>query len=288
MEAWKALLLGVVQGLTEFLPVSSSGHLMIAREVLGVDAEGFLDFTVAVHCATVLSTIAVFWATIWRLVKGVFRRGWNDEKDYAGKLLVSMVPVAVVGVFFKDAVEGLFGESLALTGAGLLLTAGLLWASDRAGRRRTACGQEAAATGGTPAPAVGPRNGIGWWAALAVGVGQAVAVAPGVSRSGTTIATGLLAGVRRDVMAGFSFLMVLVPILGEQALILAKGAGGEAGAEGAEGVGAVALVLGFMGAFVAGTAACRAMVALVRRARMGWFALYCALVGAAVLWWGWR
>lgn len=287
MEAWQALLLGVVQGLTEFLPVSSSGHLMIARELLGVDAEGFLDFTVAVHCATVLSTIAVFWATIWRLLQGVFRRGWNDEKDYVCKLALSMVPVAVVGVFFKDAVEGLFGENLALTGAGLLLTAALLWASDGAGRwgrRRPACDVDRNSAGETPAPPVGPRNGIGWWAALLVGVGQAVAVAPGVSRSGTTIATGLLAGVRRDVMAGFSFLMVLVPILGEQAITLAE----RSGAESAEGVGTAALLLGFAGAFVAGLAACRAMVALVRRARMGWFALYCALVGAAVLWWGLR
>ena len=278
MEAWQALLLGVVQGLTEFLPVSSSGHLMIARELLGVDAEGFLDFTVAVHCATVLSTIAVFWGTIWRLLKGVFWRGWNDEKDYVCKLALSMVPVGVVGVFFKDAVEGLFGESLALTGAGLLLTAGLLWASDRAGRG-------AARAGGAEAVGrEGSRNGIGWWAAFVVGVGQAVAVAPGVSRSGTTIATGLLAGVRRDVMAGFSFLMVLAPILGEQAITLAE----RAGAEGAPGVGNGALALGFAGAFVAGVAACRAMVALVKRARMGWFALYCAVVGAAVLWWGLR
>lgn len=276
MEAWQALLLGVVQGLTEFLPVSSSGHLMIVRELLGVDAEGFLDFTVAVHFATVLSTVAVFWGTIWRLLKGVFRRGWNDEKDYVGKLLVSMVPVGVVGVFFKDAVEGLFGESLALTGAGLLVTAGLLWASDRAGR----------SGGGGPVPAERKeaRNGIGWGQALLVGVGQAVAVAPGISRSGTTIATGLLAGVRREAMAGFSFLMVLAPIAGEQALTLVE----RSKAEAAPGVGTAALVLGFVGAFVAGLAACRAMVALVKRARMGWFAAYCAVVGVAVLWWGLR
>ena len=158
MEAWKALLLGVVQGLTEFLPVSSSGHLMIAREMLGVDAEGFLDFTVAVHCATVLSTVAVFWAEIGRLLKGTFRRGWNDEKDYVCKLALSMVPVGIVGVCFKDAVEGLFGDSLVLTGAGLLVTAGLLWASDRAGRRRTACGAKSAKTSSLSRPVSAPAS----------------------------------------------------------------------------------------------------------------------------------
>ena len=269
MAWWQALLLGIVQGLTEFLPVSSSGHLMIVRETLGVDAEGFLDFTVAVHCATVLSTLVVFRSLIAKLLQGVFRRGWNDEKDYVGKLLVSMIPVLVVGLFFKDQVEQLFGESLTLTGAGLLATAVLLLASDLVPAR----------SGGNA------RNGIGWGAAFVTGIGQAFAVVPGLSRSGTTISAGLLTGVRREVMAGFSFLMVLAPILGEQALDLMKKA---SATESAAGCSWTALALGFVGAFLTGILACRTMVALVKRARMKWFALYCAVLGAAVLWWGLR
>ncbi len=269
MEWWQALALGIVQGLTEFLPVSSSGHLMIVRETLGVDAEGFLDFTVAVHCATVLSTLVVFRALVAKLFRGVFRRGWNDEKDYVGKLLVSMIPVLVVGLFFKDQVERLFGESLVLTGAGLLATAVLLVASDLAPARQ----------GGAA------RNGIGWGAAFVTGVGQAFAVAPGLSRSGTTISAGLLTGVKRDIMAGFSFLMVLAPILGEQLLELLERASAPEGAAGCDGT---ALALGFAGAFLTGILACKTMVALVRRARMKWFALYCAVLGAAVLGWGLR
>ena len=134
MDWWQAILLGIVQGLTEFLPVSSSGHLMIFKELLGVDAEGFLDFTVAVHFATVLATIVVFWGAIWQLLKGFFQFKYNDETDYVCKILVSLIPVAVVGFFFKDFVEGLFGESLIPVGVGLCFTAALLLLSDYSGR----------------------------------------------------------------------------------------------------------------------------------------------------------
>lgn len=264
MDWWQALILGIVQGLTEFLPVSSSGHLMIFRELVGADAEGFLDFTVTVHFATVLSTIVVFWKAIISLLKGLFKFKYNDETDYICKLIVSMVPVAIVGFFFKDSVEALFGDSLVTVAVCLLITAALLVFSDRVS---------------IPVRKA-HRNGISYLQSFIVGVGQALAVAPGLSRSGTTIATGIISGVRRDVMAQFSFLMVLVPIIGEQTLSILKSAGGEAVAS--AGVGTSALLIGAVAAFLSGLFACKAMVALVRKARLSWFALYCAVVAVLI------
>lgn len=267
MEWWEALLMGLAQGLTEFLPVSSSGHLTIFRELLDVDPEGFLDFTVTVHFATVLSTIVVFRKAIARIVRGVFRFRYNDETDYFLKLCVSMVPVAVVGLCFKDKVEALFGEGVTVVAICLLVTAALLCFSDFFRLKPRAAGSF--------------RNGISYWQAAVVGLGQACAVAPGLSRSGTTIATGLVCGVKRENMAQFSFLMVLAPILGEQLLTVLDmfSAGGPA----APGVGWIPLLLGFLAAFVSGLLACRLMVALVAKARMRWFALYCALVAMLLL-----
>lgn len=268
MDWWQAILLGLVQGLTEFLPVSSSGHLMIVRELIGVDGEGFLDFTVLVHFATVLATLVVFWKEIWALVKGFFQFKYNDETDYIFKILVSLIPVAIVGFFFEDYVEELFGDRMWPVGVGLCVTALLLLWSDFAGKK----------TRSVQAPE--QRNGISYWQALLVGLGQAVAVAPGISRSGTTIATGLVSGVKREVMAQFSFLMVIIPILGEQFLKVLKAfleGGGFGGA-----VGTLPLILGFVSAFAAGWFACKAMVALVRRARLSWFALYCFLVAILI------
>lgn len=263
MEWFEALILGLVQGLTEFLPVSSSGHLAIGKALLGVEPAGDLVFEVTVHAATVLATIVVFRREIGRLIRGLFRFRYNDETDYVAKLALSMIPVFVVGVFFKDAVEALF-SSLAVVGVCLLVTALLLTLSDRVSARAAA----------SAAPA---RNGISFPQAFAVGVGQALAVLPGLSRSGMTISTGLLCGVKRENMAQFSFLMVLAPILGETLLDLA---GGEMAASS---VGALPLLLGFLAAFASGLFACRVMIALVRRARLKWFGLYCALAGAAVL-----
>lgn len=262
MSWWQAIILGLVQGLTEFLPVSSSGHLTIGREILGVEASGDLVFEVTVHAATVLATIVVFRKQIWQLLRGLFRFKNNDETDYILKLCVSMIPVLVVGLFFKDRVEALF-SSLLVVGVALLVTSLLLWLSDKGALGR--------------AGAVERRNGIGYGQALVVGLGQALAVIPGLSRSGTTISAGLLSGVRRDVMAQFSFLMVLVPILGETFLDLV---GGEMAASS---VGTLPLALGFVAAFLSGLFACRVMIALVRRASLRWFALYCAVVGAAVI-----
>ena len=286
MNWLQALLLGIVQGLTEFLPVSSSGHLMIVKELLGVDGEGFLDFTVTVHLATVCSTLIVFWKPIVKLIAGFFKFKYNDETDYIFKIVVSMIPVALVGFLLKDHVEALFGDSLTTVAVCLLVTAALLLLSDffgnGAGRR------------GVPRESIYPdrarsavsekrgetRNGISFWQAFVVGIGQALAVAPGLSRSGTTIATGLLCGVKREVMAQFSFLMVLVPIIGEQALDILKSLTGSA--ELGSGLSPVCLVVGFVAAFFAGLFACKAMLAIVKKAKLGWFALYCAVVAVLI------
>ena len=271
MSWLQALLLGIVQGLTEFLPVSSSGHLMIFRELLGVESEGFLDFTVTVHFATVLSTIVVFWSAIWKLLKGFFQFKYNDETDYVLKICVSMIPIAIVGLFFKDQVEGLFGENLFTVAVCLIITAILLFLSDQSGRFRSMSSSRSENT---------HRNGISYLQAAVVGLGQACAVAPGLSRSGTTIATGLICGVRRDVMAQFSFLMVLVPIIGEQALTIIKGIGETAAAPG---VGFLPLLMGFIGAFGAGLFSCKVMVEPVKRAKLVWFSIYCLLAAFVIL-----
>jgi len=276
MEWFEAVLLGLIQGLTEFLPVSSSGHLEIGKVILGVETPDDLLFTTMVHAATVLSTIVVFRRQIWDLLKGFFcglkdirvenrTLVCNDQTDYLLKMIISMIPVFIVGVFFKDAVESLFG-SITVVGAALIVTAVLLFFSDYASRP----GRKSIF------PVNEYRNGISYWQALAVGLGQAFAVVPGLSRSGTTISTGLICGVKRDVMAQFSFLMVLVPILGETFLELV---GGEFTASS---VGVLPLVLGFVSAFLSGLFACKAMVALVKKARLSWFALYCLLAAAAI------
>ena len=274
MEWFEAVLLGLVQGLTEFLPVSSSGHLEIGKELLGVETGDDLLFTTMVHAATVLSTIVVFRKQIWDILKGFFcglkglkvEKGTlvcNDQTDYLLKMVVSMIPIFIVGVFFKDSVESLFG-SITVVGFALILTSALLFFSDMASKPRKNAVENTY------------RNGISYWQAFVVGLGQSLAVIPGLSRSGTTISTGLISGVRRDVMAQFSFLMVLVPILGETFLELI---GGEFGASS---VGTTALVLGFVSAFLSGLFACKVMVALVKKARLSWFALYCLLAAAVI------
>lgn len=272
MNIWESIAMGLVQGLTEFLPVSSSGHLMISKSLFGVDTEGFLDYTVTVHFATVLSTIVVFRKQIWNIIKGIFKFRYNDETDYFLKICVSMIPVAVVGFFFKDKVEGLFGDGLVTVGVCLLVTAVLLCFSDifsaRSSRAVTAARGEA-------------RNGISYLQAAIVGLGQACAVAPGLSRSGTTIATGLLCGVKRESIAQFSFLMVLIPILGEQGLTILESLTAPASAA-TESAGLWVLLAGALAAFVSGLFACKVMIALVKKSRLSWFALYCAVVAVLI------
>ena len=280
MEWFEAVLLGLVQGLTEFLPVSSSGHLEIGKALLGIETSDDLLFTTMVHAATVLSTILVFRKQIWDLISGFFsglktlklekEEGGlslvcNDQTDYLLKIVVSMMPVLVVGLFFKDQVESLFG-SISVVGVALVVTAMLLFFSDYASRP----GRKSIFPENTS------RNGISYWQAFAVGLGQAFAVIPGLSRSGTTISTGLICGVKREVMAQFSFLMVLVPILGESFLEVV---GGEFGASS---VGALPLILGFVSAFLSGLFACKVMIALVKKAKLSWFALYCLVAAACI------
>ena len=281
MEWFEAVILGLIQGLTEFLPVSSSGHLEIGKEILGIETTDDLLFTTMVHAATVLSTVIVFRRQIWDLLKGFFTglKDWkvvkngkgkrylqcNDQTDYLLKIVLSMIPVMIVGLFFKDKVESLFG-SIHVVGVALIVTALLLFFSDYASRP----GRKSIF------PTNEYRNGISYWQAFAIGLGQAFAVVPGLSRSGTTISTGLICGVRREAMAQFSFLMVLVPILGETFLEIV---GGEFGASS---VGATALVLGFVSAFLSGLFACKVMIALVKKAKLSWFALYCLIASACI------
>lgn len=287
MEWFEAILLGLLQGLTEFLPVSSSGHLQIGKELLGIDTSGDLVFEVVVHAATVLSTIVVFRKQIWELLKSLFVKDglfrsiahpskFNDGTDYVLKILLSMIPVFIVGMFFKDAVEALFGSSIHVVAGALLVTAALLLLSDNAGKIFGRCCRRCKCAEADAVSDKGRRNGISYWQAFVVGLGQAIAVIPGLSRSGTTIATGLLCGVKRDVVAQFSFLMVLIPILGEAFLEIV---GGDMASST---VGALPLVLGFISAFVAGLFACKVMIALVKKTKLGWFALYCAVVAALI------
>lgn len=287
MEWFEAILLGLLQGLTEFLPVSSSGHLQIGKELLGIESSGDLVFEVVVHAATVLSTIVVFRKQIWGLLKSLFVKDglfrsiahpskFNDGTDYVLKILLSMIPVFIVGMFFKDAVEGLFGSSIYVVAGALLVTAALLLLSDNAGKIFGCCCRRRKCAEADAVSDKGRRNGISYWQAFVVGLGQAIAVLPGLSRSGTTIATGLLCGVKRDVVAQFSFLMVLIPILGEAFLEIV---GGDMASST---VGALPLVLGFISAFVAGLFACKVMIALVKKTKLGWFALYCAVVAVLI------
>lgn len=287
MEWFEAILLGLLQGLTEFLPVSSSGHLQIGKELLGIESSGDLVFEVVVHAATVLSTIVVFRKQIWGLLKSLFVKDglfrsiahpskFNDGTDYVLKILLSMIPVFIVGMFFKDAVEGLFGSSIHVVAGALLVTAALLLLSDNANKIFGRCCRRCKCAEADSVSDKGRRNGISYWQAFVVGLGQAIAVIPGLSRSGTTIATGLLCGVKRDVVAQFSFLMVLIPILGEAFLEIV---GGDMASST---VGALPLVLGFISAFVAGLFACKVMIALVKKTKLGWFALYCAVVAVLI------
>lgn len=259
----QALILGIVQGLTEFLPVSSSGHLEIGHVLLGTSGEENLTFAIIVHAATVLSTLVVLWNQVAQLFRGTFTTlQWNAEKDYVAKILVSMVPVFIIGMFFKDQVESFFGNGLLLVGICLLITAALLALSEWLQKKRQDAGHE-----------------VGYKDAIIIGIAQACAVLPGLSRSGTTIATGLLCGVKKESVAQFSFLMVLIPILGEAFLDLMKLLKGEIVSD----LGLVPAIVGFVAAFATGCFACRFMIEIVRRQRLIWFALYCAIVGSVAI-----
>lgn len=279
MDWLDALILGIIQGLTEYLPVSSSGHLEIFKEMLGVNlpADENLQFSVMVHAATVLSTIVVLWPMFSRLCKSFFTFRRGRDFDYVCKILISCIPVGIVGVFFKTQVEQIFGSGLLVVGICLCITALLLlfaFITDR----RTAC---AARTEKHLAPASAGRD-ISWWDAIIIGCAQAVAVLPGLSRSGTTIATGIILGDKRGEVAHFSFLMVILPIVGEALLDIKDMIG--SGAGGSE-VGVLPLLIGFASAFIVGCAACKWMIELVKRGKLIWFALYCVVMGVICILW---
>ena len=263
MDTLQAILLGIVQGITEFLPVSSSGHLQIAKEVLGVQLEENLTFDVALHAATVLSTIVVLWSEVWRLLKGLFSRRFNEEQAYVLKLVLSMIPIGIVGFLLKDRINDLLNAPyiLAVVGAMLLVTAALLAFAYYAKPRQ--------------------KETISYRDALIIGLAQACAAMPGLSRSGSTIATGLLLGNKKAAVAQFSFLMVLVPIIGEQFLDLLKSLSGGAALGG--GLSPVCLVVGFLAAFLSGLFACKVMISIVKKARLTWFALYCLVASLLLL-----
>ncbi len=263
MDTWEAIVLGIVQGLTEFLPVSSSGHLAIGSAVLGVESEENLFFTVMVHVATVLSTLVVLRKEIGTLCKGLFAFRCNEETRYIGKILLSMIPVLVVGLFFKDKVEAVFGSGLIVVGICLWVTAGLLAFSYYAHPR--------------------PKETISWRDSFLIGLAQAIAVLPGLSRSGSTIATGLLLGNQKESVAKFSFLMVMIPVLGEAFLDVLKIISGEGAA--VTQLPLSSLLGGFVAAFVTGCLACRWMIRIVSKGKLVYFAIYCALAGTfAILW----
>lgn len=266
MDWLQALLMGIFQGLTEYLPVSSSGHLAIAGELLGVeDPDKVMSFTVAVHVATVLSTVVILWKEIVWILKGLFY--WdgklNMEQKYALNIIISMIPIGIVGVFFKDQIEEAF-SGLVVVGCCLLVTACLLGFSYFA-KPRT-------------------KENISTLDAFIIGIAQAIAALPGLSRSGSTIGTGLILGDKKESLAQFSFLMAIPPILG-MALLDVKDMMEVGVQEAMAGISASALVVGFVAAFITGCLACKLMIDLVKKGKMIWFAIYCALVGIAVLIW---
>lgn len=259
MEVLESVILGAVQGLTEFLPVSSSGHLQLAKALLGVELEENLTFDIVLHAATVLSTVVVLWGEIWWLIKGLFTRGMNEEKSFFLKLLISMIPIGIVGFCLKDYIDALLSSQyvMVVVGAMLLCTAALLAFAYYARPRQ--------------------KESISYRDAFIIGIGQGIAAMPGLSRSGTTIATGILLGNKKSAVATFSFLMVLAPIMGQALLDIVDGGFAIAG------VDTASLVAGFLSAFVVGCLACKYMINIVKRGKLIWFALYCAVVGVVAI-----
>ncbi len=258
MDWIEALILGLIQGLTEFLPISSSGHIEIGKVLLDVEAKQNLIFTVLVHGATVFSIIIVFYRDIFSLVKALFRRGWDDEKKYISKLLLSMIPVVIIGLAFEEQIEQFFNGNILLVGIMLIITAILLLLTNYAKQK---------------------HDDISTRHALIIGVAQAIAVFPGISRSGATVSTGLLLGNNKDQVAKFSFLMVLLPIIGANfKKIISLSSIHEPGQ-----IEAMPLAIGFIAAFISGVFACQWMINLIKKGKLAYFAIYCFLVGSIAI-----
>ncbi|HKM92129.1 MAG TPA: undecaprenyl-diphosphate phosphatase [Prolixibacteraceae bacterium] len=253
MSILEAIILGIVQGLTEFLPVSSSGHLEIGHAILGVDTSMNLTFDIIVHGATVLSTLVVFRKDIIELFAGLFKFQWNEPTRYVALLIVSAIPVAIVGFLFEEQIEALFSGNVVFIGSMLLVTAALLATAYFVKKR---------------------KREINFFDAIIIGLAQTVAIIPGISRSGATIATGLIIGNNKDSLAKFSFLMVMIPILGANFIKIVSGEFALT-----DSVNAWPLFAGFCAAFVAGLFACRIMINMVKKGKLIYFAIYCALIG---------
>ncbi|ASV30505.1 undecaprenyl-diphosphate phosphatase [Maribacter cobaltidurans] len=261
MDIIDAIILGIVQGLTEFLPVSSSGHLELGKAILGDNSvpEESLLFTVILHFATALSTIVVFRKDIWEIIRGLFQFKWNEESQFTVKIIVSMLPAVFVGLFFEKQLEAFFGGNVMFVGFMLLITAVLLYFADKA-------------------KDTGKKVGFG--SALIIGISQAIAMLPGISRSGATISTSVLLGVDKSKSARFSFLMVVPLIFGKIAKDLI---GGELNFNGENNM---AMGAGFLAAFIAGLVACTWMIQLVRKSKLSYFAIYCLVVGLIAILFG--
>ena len=244
MEWFEALILGIIQGLTEFLPVSSSGHLELGKVILGVELKEDMTFTIVAHGATVLSTIFVFWKDLVRLFKAVFRFKWDEETKYIAKLFISMIPVGVLGVLYKDEIKSLFTGNILLVGSMLLVTAVLLAATNYAKPK---------------------KRSLGFWDSIIIGVAQAVATIPGISRAGSTIATGLLLGNKKEEVSRFSFLMVLIPIIAANILDLKDIDFATSS------ISPLTLIVGFVAAFITGVIACKWMIKIVNNGKLIWF-----------------
>lgn len=264
----EALLLGIIQGLTEFLPVSSSGHIELGKAILGVQPKDPLLFSIVVHGATALSTIVIFWKVIWGLIIGLFKFQWNEETQFVAKIVLSMIPVGVVGVLFEDLIEAFFDGQILLVGLMLLLTGGLLYLTLKAKEK---------------------TGEVTFMNSIVIGIAQTIAILPGISRSGATISTALLLGVNRENAARFSFLMVLPPIMGAL-LIKSKKyfdaingdvAGIDDGAM--TDLSTTILIVGFIAAFLSGLAACQWMIKIVKKGKLNYFAIYCFIVGAIAI-----
>lgn len=273
MDSIQALILGLVQGLSEYLPISSSGHLEIFKQLLGLDLEAgaSMEFTVLLHVATVLSTIVVLWREFAPLCKSFFTFKNDGNTRYVLKILLSCIPVGIVGVFFKKDIEAFFGGDLTIVGICLIVTALLLSFS------------YFVRTSPLTARSYTPRS-ITWLDAFIIGISQAIAVLPGLSRSGTTIATGVLIGDKREEVAQFSFFMVIIPILGEALLDVMKiMSGSSEEAQTVSSLGVVPMLLGFLAAFISGCLACKWMLNIVKKGKLVWFAVYCVIVGILCL-----
>lgn len=274
MDWLDALWLGIIQGLSEYLPISSSGHLEILKQILNVplDPDASLEFSVMLHVATVLSTIVVLWREFRPLCVSFFTFKRDYDFYYVCKILLSCIPVGIVGLCFKKDIEKLFGGNLTIVGICLMVTA-LLLSFAYFTRTRKAIGNPSAPQG----------RDITWLDAFIIGVSQAVAVLPGLSRSGTTIATGILLGDNRDKVAKFSFLMVIIPILGEGLLDIKDLLLPDDGAAVSSGIGLLPLCVGFLSAFIVGCLACKWMLGIVKQGKLVWFAVYCLAAGILCL-----